>query len=353
MTTVLVLLLLLPGVVLAQTPELYQAEVEVSNQTDAMRNEGMAEAMRKVLLMVSGSRQVLEDEAMAGRLQQASRYVQRYQYRSEVIPPESQRLDDAGQLLSSRLLMQVQFEPQGINNLLREHGHPVWGKVRPVTLIWMAVEEGGRRMLVGANDNGMVRQLIEDSARARALPVHLPLLDLEDQSRVQIADIWGNFHDDILQASARYNAQAVLIGRLYPLSRQQWEVRWTLLQDGEQQDWTLRSEEVATLVTSGVDQSTELLASRYAKYAQDSEGELYLHVEGVGDLRAYRQLVDHLSRTSGVRGLTLDSLNGDSIGLRLVVEGGREAMMRTIALGGVLESTAETAPWNLYYRLRQ
>ena len=353
MTTVLVLLLLLPGIVLAQTQELYQAEVEVSNQTDATRNEGMAQAMRQVLLKVSGSSQVLDDEAMMAGLQQASRYVQRYQYRSETIPPESQRLDDAGQLLTSRLLMQVQFEPQGVNTLLREHGHAVWGQVRPVTLVWMAVEEGGSRMLVGANDGGMIRQLIEDNARARALPVHLPLLDLEDQSRVQIADIWGNFHDDILQASARYNVQAVLIGRLYPLSRQQWEVRWTLLQDNEREDWSLRSEDIASLIASGVDQSTEWLASRYAKYAQDSEGELYLHVSGIVDLRGYRRLLDYLSRTSGVRGLTLESLNGDSIGLRVAVEGGREAMMRTIALGGVLESTAETDLWNLHYRLRQ
>ena len=352
LNAVLLLLLLSPVLVLAQAVELYQAEVEVADQGVAARSKGMSQAMGQVLLKVSGTNQVLLDGGLQSAMQQASRYAQRYQYRSETIQSGMPQQDASGQPKNSRLMMQVEFDPRGINALLRQQGHAVWGHVRPMTLVWMAVEDRGTRTLVGADDAGLVRQLLQQNAQQRALPLQLPLLDLEDQSQVRVADIWGSFHHDVLRASARYHAQAVLIGRLYPLSRQQWEVRWTLLHDGEHVSWELRSDDVSVLIASGVDQSGEWLASRFAKFVQDSDGALILHVAGVADLRAYRRLIDYLSRTSGVRSITLDTLHEDTIRLLLAVDGGREAMMRTIALGGVLEKVAEMDSQELHYRLR-
>lgn len=346
----LLLIFFLPAMALA---DLYQAEVEVVDQAAQSRAEGMSRAMGQVLLKVSGSARVLEDAALQAALSSASRHVQRYQYRNEAIPPEQQRLDDRGELQTSRLLLEVRFESRAIDTLLRDQGYAIWGRVRPSTLVWMAVEDGGKRTLVGADDVGLVRQILARTAAERALPLVFPMLDLEDKALVQVADVWGNFHDAIVQASERYNAQAILIGRLYPLSASQWEVRWTLLQGADEERWQWRSDDIEALVAGGIGESAEWLASRYAKFAHDSEGLLRLHVSGVDDLHAYRRVSKHLSEISGVRGLTLERLASDVLTLNLELEGGREALMRTIALGRVLELDVQDGSRDIYYRLRQ
>jgi len=116
---------------------------------------------------------------------------------------------------------------------LRSHGFTVWGTARPATLIWLGVENKASRVLVGANDGGLLRGLIDQESERRALPVKLPQLDMRDQQQVSTADVWGDFLDTIKRASQRYDAQAIVIGRLYQTSSRRWEARWTLDYRGE------------------------------------------------------------------------------------------------------------------------
>jgi uncharacterized protein len=347
------LMLSLPTAVMAVGDQLYQAAVEVANQDGQARSEGMSRAMREVLLKVSGSERVLQDNALQAALQDASRYTQRYQYSTVPIPEDEQRLDSAGRLPTTRLMLEVEFEARRIDALLAEHGYGVWGRVRPATLVWMGVEQNGKRILVGADDAGLVRQVLDRTARQRALPVMLPKLDSEDHARVQTADLWGGFYDDIQRASARYHAQAILVGRLYPISSQQWEVQWTLLQGDEMHRWQLRSADASTLIASGVEESAEWLSSRFAGSAQEASGDLRLHVEGVENLHSYRRLMDHLAGLNGVQSIRLESLQEDTINISMSVDSGRDALIRNIALGRLLEPTGPADARNLYYRLIQ
>ena len=44
---------------------------------------------------------------------------------------------------------------------------------------------------------------MEERSAERAVPIILPLLDLEDQSVISAAEIWGGFSDRVIAASAR------------------------------------------------------------------------------------------------------------------------------------------------------
>ena len=335
------LLSLMPLLAQAQVSGLYQAEVAVADQAADTRAEGMQRALMQVLIKVSGTTRVVEDGALHGALQRASRYAQRYQYRSDGVAEEP------------RLLMAVEFESNAVDGLLAEYGYPVWGRVRPQTLVWLAVEDRGQRSLVGADDSGLAREVIMRSAAERALPVQLPLLDLSDRQRVQVADIWGGFWDDIVQASQRYQAQAILIGRLAPLGSGQWEVRWTLLDGDESEHWQQRSGDVDALIGSGVRHSSEWLSSRYARAAGGSDGELLMRVDGVGNLYDYRRVVEHLSGLSGVQSLRLVRIDSEGMQLALGIDGGQEVLQRTIALGRLLVAADQDPPQQMHYRLRQ
>ena len=101
-----------------------------------------------------------------------------------------------------------------------------WGAERPLTLLWVAVDDGiGGRAVLGANETAelgaattpqmtellaAVRAEIVAAADERGLPIAWPLLDAEDLSAVTFLDVWGRFEERILAASARYRADAVL-----------------------------------------------------------------------------------------------------------------------------------------------
>src|SRR5690606_10007099 len=142
-----------------------------------------------------------------------------------------------------------------INALLRSHHLPVWGSIRPATLLWLAVEEHGRRRLVSANDTETVAATVVAVAERRGLPVHFPLLDLQDLRRIQPSDVWGDFRDVIESASARYNAQVILSGAL-ARDGDDYRARFTLYLDGNALRWESRGR-LDEVIAAGVGYATD------------------------------------------------------------------------------------------------
>jgi len=334
--TLLTLLLASPLSV-AEGLGLYQDVVEVPDQSEAARATGMQQAMANVLLKVSGTFRTQEDELLVAAMGGASRFVQQYRYRSEAIPEEQQKPDESGNIAKERLLLSVHFDQNSIDELLRQHGYTIWGDTRPATLIWLGVEQGGRRVLVGANDSGLVREMIDKEAARRALPVKLPLLDLTDRSAVRIADIWGEFIGAIQQASQRYHPQAVLVGRIYPALGGVWEVNWTLSYQGEMFHWTLQSAEVSELIANGIGNTAEQLVQRFAESFVSGKEVIQLEIDGVRGLKDYGRVMDYLAGLPGVKEVTTNKMTPTSLSINIRTEGGSQAALQTIVLGDVLE----------------
>ena len=146
---------------------------------------------------------------------------------------------------------------------------PVWGPERPLTLVWIAVDDGvGGRALLGANEAAQfgtpttpqraellttVRADVVAAADERGLPIAWPLLDLEDLNAVTFTDVWGGFDDRIVAASTRYRADAVLIGRVRPGIFGN-EVEWLFVRGVERQ----------ALPVAAVRDGLDVAADRYA-----------------------------------------------------------------------------------------
>lgn len=326
----------------AQLTGLYEAEVEVADQGRAARATAMGEAMAAVLLKVSGNSAVLDEEVIKSAMADASRYVQQYRYRNEELPPEARKAGGAGSD-DSRLLLWVGFDSASIDSLLRRFGFNAWSAARPSTLVWLAVEEGSRRVLVGANDQGLVREVLDSEAQRRGLPVRLPLLDLTDQSKVRAIDVWGGFVDNIEAASSRYEAQAILTGKLYAVGKS-WEARWTLHYQGEQHQWQHSGRDVREVVASGVGGTADYLAQQVAAGSFFGMDQLVLRIEDVSTMEAYRRVNDYLLSLPGVTAVTLRRTAANSSSFIVDFEGGRESVLQAITLGDLLVKVAMPAP---------
>lgn len=319
-------LLILPHHAVAALSALYEAEVEVQDQSTATRTGGMSKAMAAVLLKVSGSGDFAEAAALVDAMQQPARFVQQYSYRSE----------------KNRLFLHVRFDPHGIDDLLRQSGLNVWGDARPSTLIWLGVEDGGKRVLVGAKDRGLVRGIVEREAARRALPVMMPRLDSTDLDKVRTADVWGEFLETIKGASQRYSPHAVLVGRIYPVSGR-WESRWSLDYRGEVMRWQFRSGEVAPLIAEAIDRVTDYMVSHFAQSFVSGSDEVVMRVENVRSLGDYRRVINYLKGTHGVKQVVAETVSPMVVRIRLVAEGGVDSVLRTIAIGKTLTKVSQPA----------
>ena len=353
-TLLLLVISLAWGVVRAeQVQGLYEAEVPVDDQTAAARLTALDDALSRVLVKVSGNGAVASVAALGEALQHPERYVQQYRYRVRPEPqaappgtppaavpsPTAPQTEPAAQSFN----LWVRFDAEAVNQLLRGAGERVWGAVRPLTLVWLAIDQGQGRHLVASNDEDGVAAMLGELGQVRALPMQLPLLDLEDRSRIKPVDVWGEFLDTVNEASARYKPQAILIGRLF-LDSQGWQGRWTLVRDADVRRWDSRGTALEEVLKGGVDGAGDALATMFAQSYTSGGGHLRVEVQNVADLDAYGRVRDYLSRLNGISALQLLEVRSDAVVFDISVDGSVSSVVQTIGLGSVLAAAQEQLP---------
>ncbi|MCW8975807.1 MAG: DUF2066 domain-containing protein [Sedimenticola sp.] len=354
----LLLLILLLGcsvtVSAGQVSGLYSAEVAVAGQSADQRTEGIIRAFAQMLVKVTGNRQIAQRPELQGDLKLAPRYVQQYRYRLR-----SEQLT-AGADESGRLLL-VQFDEDAVQRLLRDRRLPVWGENRPSGLIWLGFEEQGQRRLMRPEGDGLVLDSMLQKADQRGVPMMFPLMDLEDQAGMQVADLWGDFELNIRRVSERYSPDLIITGKLKRLSGSLWRANWHLYHGDRSSSWSDEESSPAALVTAGVEHVSDILAERYAPVAgEGSLSRVRLRVNGVMNLKQYASIGRFLQSQSSVEQADIISAEPDSITYDLRVRGGVQVLAQGLALGGLIEPIPEEPDTSreliegvdLYYRVR-
>lgn len=317
--------------------KLYEVEVLVEGQGREERAYVVREALKEILVRVSGRNEanaLAADEELVPR---PTRLVQQFRYRKfksdEDIPPNP---IDGAKPYSQKLWLR--FTEKAVVKLLRLQGFPVWGKTRPATLVWLVVDDQKQRILIGNSTPHISRSHIERDANKKGLPFRLPLLDLADQSKLQVTDVWGNFEDTILAASERYQTEAVLVGRIYLSYAKTWNTRWSLYSAGQRQDWeTSNRETLRTAVEDGLSKTAEALSVRFAQVETlESDGNILLQVKNISDLKTYNKVTNYLKNLSVVTLVEVSQVNEDNIVFSLSSRSGRLGVSQAIALGHLL-----------------
>jgi hypothetical protein len=304
----------------AEPNELYEAEVPVSGRDPQLHPDAVLQALLAVAVKVSGQSQVASQ--LKSAVANPERLVQQFTYRE----------GEGG-----RTMLWVRFEPRAVDDLLRAHGLPVWGNPRPTVLLWLGLEDQGQRILVGADERPDLQQAATAAARRRGIPLFMPLLDLEDQTRVQAADVWAGRMESLRSASARYHADAILVAHVAPVAADHWVGEWTLQIGGEPKQW--RTEGSATgVVEAGVDDAADALARHPAGAGGGGPEQqaLMIKVKGIGSLPEYARVLRYLASLSPVKQVRPRLVEPDSVTFSLDVSGGRADLDRAIALGHLL-----------------
>jgi len=304
-------------------PTLFTAQVALDDESDNPRDDAYKAALIEVLTRVSGSKLSNNEEAIDELFPIPSAYVTQFR------PGEEETL-------------WVSFDGEAIESVLRANGQTVWGSDRPLTLVWLAVDWGqGEREIIGAGDpdrlpqqsrsidrNRLLRERLLEIAEQRGLPVAFPLLDTTDLQSVTFSDIWGGFDERIVDASRRYDANSILIGRVRPASQQR--NRWTYSFGGQTLSWSGPLEAI-------VGQIADTLAAEFAVGGDAPLELVVLNVAGVETVSAYGSLQNLLKDVNLIEDFHIAAVSGDVVRYEVEVRGGAERLRRALRFAGLLE----------------
>lgn len=307
-------------------PTLYTAQVSMDKDAKNPRDDAYRAALIEIIGRVSGSELSRDPTAVDELFPVPAAYVTQFR------PGE----DDT---------LWVSFDDQAIERVLRANGATVWGRERPLTLVWLAVDWGrGDREIIAAGEperpqqqgrsidrNRLLRERLLEIAQQRGLPIAFPLLDTTDLQGVTFSDIWGGFDDRIVDASRRYDTNSVLIGRIRPSSSQQ--NRWTYLFGPEERAWTGPPETI-------VSQIADLLAAEFAVGGDAPLERVALNIAGIESVNAYGSVQAMLSGVNLIEQVKITSVAGDVIRYEVEVRGGAERLRRALRFAGLLETDA-------------
>ncbi len=283
-----------------QVEGLYEIELSVKDQGAAERKQALKQALSTILLRLSGPKALARSGQTDKILQRASRYVDQYRYRKP--GPRAGARDGSG------LLLWVRFNQNALEKLLHDQQLPLWGSTRPETLLWLGIEDRAGRYILGSDKANPVYRSVVRHARNLAVPVLLPLMDLEDQRQARISDIWGGFARPVRSASGRYNADNIVIAKLYP-DVDGWRGYWTLLSSSRESNWSSRGKYPDLAIANGMNALADVMIARYAIKLTGELSRYRLAINNVNSLNDYDASRKYLASVSLISSFQLENVS--------------------------------------------
>lgn len=322
------------GVLQAATVrDLYSVVLLVPEQLTQPAPAQLSQGLKNVLIKVSGRSNIEMVPGIRTALSNPATLLQQFSYQATQTPVSA---GDGREVLGQRL--QLDFDSVLIDQLLQDNNLQAIGHARPALMVWLVSQvANGERDFVAPE--GRVYSQLAAEAGKRALPIEVPLLDLTDQQALTVSDLWGFFKAPIEQASARYQPDAVLVGRLYQHTSGGWETRWLLLHG----DKVVNIEPAGALsgqLEQVVNQSADLVLGRLGasslSYIEEGKKLEISNVDGVDD---YLRLLDYMRQLPPVENAVVHSVDTDRVTLRIKVQGGEDALAQAVRLYPLMTAT--------------
>ena len=333
-----ILLLVGFNVQAAQVENLYTVEIAVPDQTTSVRLDAFKQAFSDVIVKVSGSDEALKNSGLARPLKSSSRYVLQfhYQLRKSDIADSADSTDQAS--ANGQLFLLVSFNPDAVENLLRNNNISIWGNQRPSTLLLISAAPNGAAQLVSDDSTPELVTALEKQARKRGLPVLFPLMDLEDRQQFSVQDVLQKNLQNLSVAAARYAPDALLVGRLSGSDDSKWQGAWQAQFSGKRFDWTFTAARRDSVIDQAMTHLARLLASEYALLSGNGvEQDVLLNVDQVATLQDHVRVLAYLQSLDVVASARLVLIDGARASYRLKLRNSSDDLSRLIGLSSVLE----------------
>jgi hypothetical protein len=329
----------------AAAPTIYQAEIPVASRSDQDRNNAVKTALAQVLVKVSGNSQILgTNAALKANLAHADDLVQEFSYATGLKTA-----------VTAPLFLEVRFDPETINKLVRDAGAPVWGQSRPVILVWLANEAPDHPADIVDSSDSTLQITFKNLAVARGLPVIFPTMDASELTKVTALDVINQSVPTLQAAAGRYGSNAILMGHMTQ-SATGISSQWTLLLGEERWEWTIAGKTPPEVLGTLVNNISDTLAKRFATVQTNPvSSRIIMTVSGLKQQTDLSDVMSYLQQQSSVADVQLKSVNGTEVVLDVKLRNEANVFTQALALGTNLAAvgTGEAQDGTLHYQWKQ
>lgn len=293
-------LLLASGVAAAVVDGLYDGVVP-GDGASAARPQVAADALRQVVVRITGVRAAATDPALGSLYADALRLAQSY------------RAVPGGQVA-------VGFDAATLDAALLAAGQRLWPRERVATLVLIVTDRPGVPPSITGAAEPDLRRDVEHAAAERGVPL-VWANGLEPAAlAARIADVQAGHYDALRALAHERGADGLLVGRVTAAGGS-----WT---------WVGPAGNGAFAGPAG--EAVQLLADRYgavfAVQSARSSGSVRVAVRAVHDLAGFATATQLLGGLGMVHSLAVDEVSADTLWLRLAFSGEPESL-RQAALG--------------------
>lgn len=299
---------------------LYQVELPVSSQASDERTEAIKQGLLQVLIRLTGDETLATNASLKPYLQKAGYYVQEYSYQTATVPAKFYVLD-------------VRYDDQAINAMLKELHISFWGKNRPLILVWLAQVSPFREgEIVSDESTNNLQAVLKRNAKKYGLPVIFPVMDVTDMNLVSVNDVLSSSLMALQEAGKRYAPEGILIGKLEEVG-DHIESQWQLILAGTQWSWTASDPSAENIIPKIMTNVSTTLSNYYAKQSTTQSNQwLSLAIENINTRGDLIQLIRFLKQLAPVQKVKLSQVSGDVVEINLLIRGAIDSFQQNAML---------------------
>ena len=303
MSLLFVLFAMYPSGVFSQSADII-VRIDVEDRSDATVDLGARQALERVLLERSGDRDLLTHPAVAAVLESARSSLSLYQF----------------ELIDGQMRFVAQIDPATIESMIKEANGTLWAEPPPPVLLWLVIDDLDGRRFGNTSMEQPLWEALEKAFAELGVMLRQPLYDLPDALLVSPDTLWRQDFGPIVEASERYGARQVLIGRLIALSSGRYIGEWIYRDETAEQSISVQAASTPALVEPGLTLAMSEIRRQYAVALSKSsdQGVLRVSVRNVVSVEDYKAVTNLIAGIRTLEHVRPVAVEGDTLTLELL-----------------------------------
>ena len=316
MSLLLLLCAVYPASVLSQSAEII-VRIDVEDRSDATVDLGAREALESVLLERSGDRDLLTHPAVVAALETARSSLSLYQF----------------ELIDGQMRFVAHIDPAIIESLIKEANGTLWAEPPPPLLLWLVIDDVDGRRFGNTPAEQPLWEALDVAFTELGVSLRQPLYDLPDAVLVSPETLWRRDYGPIVEASARYGASQIMMGRLIALSAGRYIGEWIYRDETVEQSISVQAASTLALVEPGLALAMGEVRRQYAVALSENndQGTLRVRVRNVVSLRDYQAVTRLMAGIQTLDHVRPVAVEGDTLTLELRGISDPETLSRLMA----------------------
>lgn len=310
----------------------YTVEVAVADRSPSEQEAAYRIAMQRVLLDNSVDKTLLNRSDVRQAIGSAKTYVVQFSYRApksdEIITADAPVTDLVRNTGEATQIMKVRFDRQSITDIIKGQPASASSDTAPVqfnnALVWMLIRDNGRDLLIGGGNGAKVMQRSREIAGGNGIVLSFPAADSADLDSLGGDDLVLS-QDNVLNASIRYTAPAIVsadISRRAPVG---WKGEWRRIANGQLASESFEATSLDELLQlglswmspNGTTRSSNVVANAIAAPSAPLTSESTIWFSGVQTTADYAQVLKLVGDVEGIESVYAKELRDQGVVIAL------------------------------------